>query len=45
MVHLEIGGFHARRTSDIFGGKNTYRTPYLPMIQQVAHAIYEISRI
>ena len=36
-----IGGFHGKTYGAIsVGGKNTYRTPYLPMIQQVAHAIY-----
>ncbi len=36
-----IGGFHGKTYGAIsVGGKNTYRKPYLPMIQQVAHAKY-----
>jgi putrescine aminotransferase len=36
-----IGGFHGKTMGAIsVGGKSTYRTPYLPMVQQVAYAIY-----
>lgn len=33
-----IGGFHGKSMGAIsVGGKSTYRTPYLPMIQQIRH--------
>ena len=36
-----VGGFHGKTMGAIsVGGKNTYRIPYLPMVQQVAHVIY-----
>jgi putrescine aminotransferase len=36
-----VGGFHGKTMGAIsVGGKSTYRTPYLPMVQQVAYAIY-----
>jgi putrescine aminotransferase len=36
-----VGGFHGKSMGAIsVGGKATYREPYLPLIQQVAHAIY-----
>jgi putrescine aminotransferase len=36
-----VGGFHGKSMGAIsVGGKATYRTPYLPLIQQVSHVIY-----
>lgn len=36
-----VGGFHGKSMGAIsVGGKSTYRTPYIPMVQQVAHVIY-----
>jgi putrescine aminotransferase len=36
-----VGGFHGKSMGAVsVGGKSTYRTPYVPMVQQVAHAIY-----
>jgi len=36
-----VGGFHGKSMGAIsVGGKATYRIPYTPMIQQVAHVIY-----
>lgn len=36
-----VNGFHGKSMGAIsLGGKDTYRTPYLPMIQQVQHVEY-----
>ncbi|MDR1206699.1 MAG: aminotransferase class III-fold pyridoxal phosphate-dependent enzyme, partial [Peptococcaceae bacterium] len=36
-----VGGFHGKSMGAVSaGGKATYREPYLPLIQQVAHTIY-----
>jgi putrescine aminotransferase len=36
-----VGGFHGKSMGAIsVGGKATYRVPYLPIVQQVAHTIY-----
>jgi putrescine aminotransferase len=36
-----VGGFHGKSIGAISaGGKAIYRTPYLPLVQQVAHTIY-----
>ncbi len=36
-----VGGFHGKTMGALsVGGKGTYRTPYLPIVQQVAHTIY-----
>jgi len=36
-----LGGFHGKSMGAIsVGGKATYREPYLPIVQQVAHAVY-----
>jgi len=36
-----VGAFHGKSMGAIsMGGKNTYRVPYLPMIQQVQHVEY-----
>ena len=36
-----VGGFHGKSMGAIsVGGKSTYRTPYIPMVQQVTHVIY-----
>ncbi|MFA9381287.1 MAG: putrescine aminotransferase [Acetanaerobacterium sp.] len=36
-----VGGFHGKTMGALsVGGKSTYRTPYLPIVQQVAHVIY-----
>jgi putrescine aminotransferase len=39
-----INGFHGKSMGAIsLGGKSTYRTPYLPMIQQVQHVEYGVA--
>lgn len=39
-----VGGFHGKSMGAVsMGGKNTYRTPYLPMIQQVQHVQYGVA--
>lgn len=36
-----INGFHGKSMGAIsVGGKDTYRTPYTPMVQQVQHVVY-----
>ena len=36
-----VGGFHGKSMGAIsVGGKATYRTPYLPIVQQISHVIY-----
>lgn len=36
-----VGGFHGKSMGAIsMGGKATYRTPYIPMVQQVQHVRY-----
>lgn len=36
-----VGGFHGKSMGAIsMGGKATYRTPYIPMVQQVQHVQY-----
>jgi len=36
-----VGGFHGKTMGAIsVGGKDTYRIPYLPMVQQVSHVVY-----
>ena len=40
-VISSVGGFHGKSMGAIsVGGKATYRVPYLPIVQQVAHVIY-----
>jgi putrescine aminotransferase len=39
-----VGGFHGKSMGAVsMGGKNTYRVPYLPMIQQVQHVQYGVA--
>jgi putrescine aminotransferase len=39
-----VGGFHGKSMGAIsMGGKATYRTPYIPMVQQVQHVQYGIA--
>ena len=39
-----VGGFHGKSMGAVsMGGKNTYRTPYLPMVQQVQHVEYGVA--
>jgi putrescine aminotransferase len=36
-----LGGFHGKSMGALsVGGKATYRVPYLPIVQQVAHVVY-----
>jgi putrescine aminotransferase len=39
-----VGGFHGKSMGAIsMGGKATYRTPYIPMVQQVQHVQYGVA--
>ena len=39
-----VGAFHGKTMGAVsMGGKGTYRTPYLPMIQQVQHVEYGVA--
>ena len=39
-----VGAFHGKSMGAIsMGGKSTYRTPYIPMVQQVQHVQYGIA--
>ena len=39
-----VGAFHGKTMGAVsMGGKGTYRTPYLPMIQQVQHVQYGVA--